>query len=452
MKNSISILLINPWISDFAAYNLWAEPLGILYIASILKKAGARLSYINTLASTEAPNPRQKDNGCSKYNRHVVRKPECLSFIERNYAYYGITADEFIRRIRSSEKPDIVLVTSAMTYWYPGVFKTIKILKNTLEAGTPLILGGIYAKLCPDHAKTLSDADYVYNDDSPVDLMRMIEQITGKQFNADRAIVQALSNFKDYPPPLHEIHKNSGFFSVLTRMGCPFSCSYCASGILCRGFSERPVSSVVSEIINYSELTGVKNIAFYDDALLIDPDRHIIPILEKIIDHGKKLFFHLPNGIHSRLMTKKIARLFYSAGIKTIRIGLETADKNLQYKFGNKTSNSDYTRSVDLLRESGYAKKDIGTYIMAGLPSQSVKNVEASLDFVDSAGSSPYLAYFSPIPGTKIWPEAVALTPFPIDREPLFHNNTVFIMGNKEFSGSALKDLNDKALGLRGAK
>ena len=31
------ILLINPWITDFAAYNFWIKPLGLLYIASLLK-------------------------------------------------------------------------------------------------------------------------------------------------------------------------------------------------------------------------------------------------------------------------------------------------------------------------------------------------------------------------------------------------------------------------------
>jgi radical SAM superfamily enzyme YgiQ (UPF0313 family) len=445
MNSGIKILLINPWITDFAAYNLWAEPLGLLYIASILKKAGAQLSYIDALSSIEVPGPRRKASGCSKYIRHVVPKPVCLPFIQRNFAVYGITDDEFVRRVLNAEKPDIVLITSAMTYWYPAVFKTIKMVKNILGSATPVILGGIYAKLCPEHARILSGADKVFIEDSPADLVKMIEGMTGKYFNN----AQTGARFDGFPMPLHELHKNRGFFAVLTGKGCPYSCSYCASGILCGGFSRRPVSSVVSEIIKYSELTGAKNIAFYDDALLFKPDRHIIPILEKITNHKGKLFFHLPNGIHSRLMTGKIARLFYSAGVSTIRIGLETADRNLQLRFGDKTSNTDYRRAVSFLREAGYKRKDIGTYVMAGLPFQSVKNVEESLDFVSSAGGSPYLSYFSPIPGTKIWPEAVASTPFPIEREPLFHNNTVFILGNREFTGSALKDLKDKTLELR---
>ncbi len=37
VKHSRHILLINPWITDFAAYNLWVKPVGLLYIASSFK-------------------------------------------------------------------------------------------------------------------------------------------------------------------------------------------------------------------------------------------------------------------------------------------------------------------------------------------------------------------------------------------------------------------------------
>ena len=43
------ILLINPWITDFAAYNLWIRPLGLLYIASLLRENGFRVTLIDCL-------------------------------------------------------------------------------------------------------------------------------------------------------------------------------------------------------------------------------------------------------------------------------------------------------------------------------------------------------------------------------------------------------------------
>jgi hypothetical protein len=42
-------LLINPWIYDFSAYNLWYRPLGLLYIASLLRTNGVDVSFIDCL-------------------------------------------------------------------------------------------------------------------------------------------------------------------------------------------------------------------------------------------------------------------------------------------------------------------------------------------------------------------------------------------------------------------
>ena len=47
-----------------------------------------------------------------------------------------------------------------MTYWYPGVFEAIKIIKESLPR-VPVVLGGKYATLCYDHAVNYSGADYV---------------------------------------------------------------------------------------------------------------------------------------------------------------------------------------------------------------------------------------------------------------------------------------------------
>ena len=48
MKSN-NILLINPWIYDFAAYDLWSRPIGLLYIGGLLKANGYRISLINCL-------------------------------------------------------------------------------------------------------------------------------------------------------------------------------------------------------------------------------------------------------------------------------------------------------------------------------------------------------------------------------------------------------------------
>jgi len=445
MKKSISIVLINPWITDFAAYNLWAEPLGLYYIASVLQGAGAHVHSINCLHSSRKKEPEPQKNGCGKYLRTIIEKPTPLRFVERNYACYGIDVDEFEKRLKDIPSPDAVLLTSHMTYWYPGVFKAIRIVKKVYGKRMPVVLGGIYTMLCSEHASRFSGADFIFTEKALAKLPILLSEITGKTLYVKRS----LDTFADYPEPDHSMHEGYNYIAVLTGRGCPFRCSYCAVHLLGTGISRRSVESVVREIHAHTGKFGVKNIAFYDDALLFEAEHHIIPITEKISEVLNGAAYHLPNGVHAGFMTDRIARLFHAAGFQTIRIGLETANPGLQSKTGQKTTNTEFRDAVTALREAGFARKAIGTYIMVGLPGQTPHDVENTIDFVYRAGASPYLAYFSPIPGTEIWKDAVAQSTLPIEREPLLQNNSVFILGNPQFSGATIQYLKDRAAELR---
>jgi len=71
---------------------------------------------------------------------------------------------------------------------------------------------------------------------------------------------------------------------------------------------------------------------------------------------------------------------------------------------------------------------------LCGLPGQRAQEVQDSIDFVRKCGAKPMLAEYSPIPGTKMWAEAVASSPFDIQAEPLYHNNSLLPCRNDDFS------------------
>ena len=122
------LLLINPWIYDFAAFNLWVEPIGLLSIASILREHGYELDFIDCLDRYNPEllklqglsEPKGNAYGTGKYHRQPVEKPEVVKHISRYFCRYGITPDIFEAELDRRAKPDVVLVTSKMTYWYPG--------------------------------------------------------------------------------------------------------------------------------------------------------------------------------------------------------------------------------------------------------------------------------------------------------------------------------------------
>ena len=82
-----SLMLINPWIYDFAAYDLWSKPLGLLCLAAYLRQAGAKVHLIDCLdvhrstlddASAKV-RPLRRAYGTGKFPRKEIEKPSPLS-------------------------------------------------------------------------------------------------------------------------------------------------------------------------------------------------------------------------------------------------------------------------------------------------------------------------------------------------------------------------------------
>jgi hypothetical protein len=54
-----NILLVNPWIYDFAAYDFWLAPLGLLSLAAFLRKNGYDIRMIDCLRRSVQASPRR---------------------------------------------------------------------------------------------------------------------------------------------------------------------------------------------------------------------------------------------------------------------------------------------------------------------------------------------------------------------------------------------------------
>ncbi len=167
------VLLVNPWITDFAAYNFWIKPLGLLGIGSLLRTHGFRISFIDCIDYSI----KTKGYGDGKFLKTKIEKPLPLKSIPKNYSQYGIPEEILLKRLSLPEEPDLICVSSGMTYWYPGVFKAIEIAKKIFK-NVPVILGGIYATLCYEHAKTYSGADIVFQGKGEAEILKIVSDLT----------------------------------------------------------------------------------------------------------------------------------------------------------------------------------------------------------------------------------------------------------------------------------
>lgn len=423
-KHAPQILLVNPWITDFAAYDFWIKPLGLLMLASRLEQAGCRTRLLDcldrahpVLRSSPDYQLQSRPDGTGHFVKETLEKPSLLKSIPRQYSRYGLPFDLVHGLLETSPRPDVILVTSGMTYWYPGVQQMITLLKRVFP-GVPVALGGIYATLCTAHAERMSGADTVMPGEGERAVLRFI---------GDVCSWRPPSEFGD-AVPLPDYSHYSTLYSaaLLTSRGCPYRCPYCASHLLSESHWRLAPEIVVRQIRHLHQTKGVTELAFYDDALLVRKENHIIPLLRNVITAGLPVRFHTPNGIHPKLMDEELADFMVRSRFRTVRLSYETCDPRRQKKMGMKVRDADLKHAVHLLRRAGMDSETMGSYVLMGLPGQPLSEVLASMRVVWDLGIRVSLASFSPIPGTQSWKEAVETGALPKDADPLLTNSSVF--------------------------
>jgi radical SAM superfamily enzyme YgiQ (UPF0313 family) len=242
-------------------------------------------------------------------------------------------------------------------------------------------------------------------------------------------------------PALWELYDKLKVGALKLSEGCPFNCTYCSVPDVYGKFKARSLERSLDELALLCDL-GAENIAFYDDALLFEPEKVIIPFLNEVLSHNIKVNFHSPNALNARFITSGLAELMVRTGFKTFYLGFESTSVKWQKQTGSKVSSDELAQAVKYLLTAGAAPQNITAYQILGHPHIDIQQLEDSMHFVNSLGIRGMLADFSPIPGTadgefcRRWVD--------ID-EPLFHNKTAFpiiLLGFDETN--RLKDLQRK--------
>ena len=413
------ILLVNSWVYDFAVFNLWARPLGLLKVAEFLSQYNIDITFIDCMEGLKSG----KYN-TGKYPKTNIEKPEILKDIPRRYSPYGMDVDFFKEKVKKARSFDAVFITSIMTYWWQGVAKTVEIIRE-IDHKTFVILGGIYATLFPEHAENFIKPHKIHK--GPI-----------SEEAVHCALPEGLNKIRNPLPYYRKNFYNRLLFApILTSVGCPFACTYCASPFLNKIFSQRSHEDVLKEIIELFK-AGVRDFAFYDDALLMNANQYIKPLLREVAHRKLKVRFHCPNGIHAKFIDDEIAYLMKITGFKTIRLGLETVNGLRQQETGGKIRTDEFIRGAGFLKKNGFTKKEMGAYLLYGLHKQPLSEVMEGIKFLMSLDIGIKLSEFSPMPNTATFKELVAKGVIDSDIDPLLTNNTVF---SYLFSGYNRKEI-----------
>jgi radical SAM superfamily enzyme YgiQ (UPF0313 family) len=428
------VLLINPWVEDFSAFDLWTRPLNLLRLGKLLSENGFEVFLLDCLVKDEKKRASKKlEKFCCGHYKHIeIEKPSILKFVPLKFKRFGISIDEFKDKVKNFG-PDLIVVAAIMTYWYTGVRLAVKICKEICPE-VSVFAGGPYTLIMPSHALKNLGADKVF---------------TGKEFNDFLTLVHRhfkkeqtyFCDRKKYLSPEYSLLQEKSVVPLLMSTGCPFRCPYCASHIIYDKTFHYGYESLAKDVFKCVSRYNTKNFVFYDDALLANSRENFLSFCKRIIDLKISVNFHLPNALHAAFLDLEIAENLKSAGFKTIRLGLEFKDECLNQKSGGKINVFEYKRSIEALKKADFQKKDIGTYLLYGYPFQKIKEVRDASDFVSSEGSMVKLAMYSPIPGTKAWGMDFSDYIFDPSKDPLLTNNSLAPFRSKRNSYDKYKDL-----------
>jgi radical SAM superfamily enzyme YgiQ (UPF0313 family) len=390
------VLLIYPPISKFERYSssLGSSggqqiPLGIFYLASVLREAGHHVEVVDG----EARKMSSED-----INSYLVSTFPC----------------------------DLVGISSTTVAFHRAV-ETAELIKRS-HPHIPIVLGGPHVSSNTEHAMNHLCFDYGVvgeGEHTLTELVSAIEEgtdlttIRGLVFRKSNALIKnsprkPIHDLDSLPFPAYDLIPDISVYAppptnymalpvvnIITSRGCPNQCTFCDQSIFGRTLRQRSAVNVAKEIQLLYEQHNVREIAFVDDTFTLRPKRmrEIFAILDE-------KHIHLPWTCMSRLDTVDFDDLKFmkAGGCWHISFGIESGDENILNIIKKKISLDACRRVIGYCKKLGIRTKG---FFIVGHPGETIESIEKTIKFaLELPLDDVVVTINTPIPGTVQFAEA----------------------------------------------
>lgn len=397
-------LLINPPVYDTQFWAEWSQPYGLLRIARMLGnlkyKQRELFDFMETDEKRTVTRRRispgesfiEKNNPLPKAQPYRIEKDgQCLELWKH---HFGKSWDEFDawldeRGFTVKNPPDEIWIGATMSYWWESARDLVARLRlrwqNKRGKKPIILLGGIYPSIAPQHAAKYVKPDFV---------------VQGEVEEANNLWCDL--SLYDKPPS----------YAIITPLrGCPFNCSYCAQLTINGGnrtVRARPIQDVVAEMRSAQEIYGIKDFAFYSDFLLWDHEQNLQPLLEALIADSGHYRLYAPEGLDTKFLSKsqRLCDLLKVANFQKLYLPCESVDdKYLRQLNRRHVKLEDFVRATQMCERAGFSLRhmDINSFVLYGLPGESIADVVKSVLFVAEIVGSIIPMLFTPAPSTGLY-------------------------------------------------
>jgi len=393
----MKVLLINP----LSTSSFITPPLGLLYLAASLKKAGHEPEILDLMLEKLGPE-------------------EVLAKISLEVRVIGIPAVT-------------PLIQSAVS------------LANLIRKRFPekiIILGGSHPSLLPEETLANSPCvDFIIKGEGEerinlligyLDGRRKEEELDGIVFRKNGKIIDLpvkkyVTNLDELPFPARElisVKKYSDFLesrqkpatTMITSRGCPFNCIYCSKPIFGNVCRLRSPENVLAEIEQLKEKYGIKEIIFYDDTFTLNRER-VLKICNLLID--KKMDIKWKCETRVNLIDEELLGKMKEAGCYLVAFGVESGNQRILNILKKGITLEQVKKAVESAKKVGI--ETLG-YFMIGVPGETEKEIDETIDFakdldLDFAQFSIATAF----PGTELYQIARSQNKLPKDWSNSFY-------------------------------
>ena len=221
--------------------------------------------------------------------------------------------------------PNLVMVTSVFTYWFNEVKEAVEYSKRILPK-VKVMVGGILISLCYKECREEINANYFH---------------------------RGLLEEAEHQPPDYSILENGGedidYQIIHSTRGCKRHCPFCGVNKIEKNLED--VSSIENELI------GKKNLVFYDNNLLENPNiEDLLNELIRLRNERKITRCESQSGFDGRLLheNENLARLLKEANFKDPKIAWDGPYKAFKRR----------GEEISILENAGYQRKEIAVFML----------------------------------------------------------------------------------------
>jgi anaerobic magnesium-protoporphyrin IX monomethyl ester cyclase len=321
-----------------------------------------------------------------------------------------------LKTILANEKPELIGITSMVTNARQA-FHVAEQTKKVLPESY-VVMGGPYPSMMKNtliarhnevDAVVVGEGEYAFLElVKQLQNSRNLEAVKGLIFRKGKQIKTNLPQkpimpLDTIPFPAREKLKMSLYGEnagvIFTSRGCPQQCIFCSRPVFGRQWRGYSPDYVLKEIEQLVDSYGVSMLSFLDDNFTVDLKR-----AEQILDGIAEQFslgIYFWNGLRADHMTENLVTKLKRAGCSAINFGVESVDPDVMSFIRKAVSLEQIEKAIRLVRQAGIKAN---AFLMIGNAKDTPKTADKIIDFVKRVHvDGVHLSMATPILGTQFW-------------------------------------------------